>query len=381
MSQTSSQPQQFRNSYNPTVITALAQRIQTNYPNFQTTAFTESILPQLSSLSLTQRAQLIEHSLTQYLPKHFPTAVNILLDALAPENLTTGYGGLNGFIIVPQTMFIATHGQSHFDLSMTALAEFTKRFSSESAIRYFILEQPNKTMNQMKDWASSDNLHIRRLASEGCRPRLPWAIQLKPFIKDPTPVLHILEILKTDPERYVQRSVANNLNDIAKDHPNRVVSVLNQWASIQHSGTQWLSRHAARTLLKQGHPGALRLLGYFPPKNISLNTFMISSPNIPQHGQLTFELTLTSHHSQAQSIMIDYVIHFMKANGQTRPKVFKWINRSIQPGETLTVSKTHSFKPITTRTYYPGSHAIHLVMNGMIFTDAIPFNYALILPS
>ncbi|MDQ2692473.1 MAG: DNA alkylation repair protein, partial [Chloroflexota bacterium] len=210
---------QVRDVFNERVVNQLAANLARAWGGFNEQGFRESIHSRLNLLTFSERAALIRDALWRYLPGEYPRALEILLKALPPELPDCELKGYDGFIVLPQNGFVAKYGLGHYDLSMKALYQMTKRFSAEGAIRAFILGYPAQTLAILADWAEDNNCHVRRLVSEGTRPRLPWAIQLKPFIQDPRPVLALLEKLKTDPVLMVRRSVANNLNDIAKDNP------------------------------------------------------------------------------------------------------------------------------------------------------------------
>jgi 3-methyladenine DNA glycosylase AlkC len=259
---------------------------------------------------------------------------------------------------------VAKYGLEHYDLSMQALYQMTKRFTAEGAIRPFLQKYPEQTLEILSEWAEDENCHVRRLVSEGTRPRLPWAMQLKQFIEDPRPVLELLEKLKSDPELMVRRSVANNLNDIAKDNPDLVVKILRQWKKIKDEGTQWLIRHAARTLVKKGNKDVLAILGYSPKVDISISKIKLDNSTVKMGEALNFSFEVKSTAKQAQNLVIDYVIHHVKANGKLTPKVFKLINKNLESGQALKISKTHPFRFITTRKYYPGKHALEIQVNG-----------------
>ena len=221
----------------------------------------------------------------------------------------------------------------------------------------------------LHEWAKDPNIHVRRLVSEGTRPKLPWAPQLPEFRKDPGPVLELLEKLKQDPQLYVRRSVANNLNDIAKDHPDVVVKVLNEWKDIGDEGVQWILGHASRTLVKAGNLEALALLGYPPNPEVEVRGLVLRPDTIQIGEELAFDFEVLSMGDQAQRLMIDYTVHFMKANGKQAPKVFKLSKKEIRPGEVLTFSKVHSFKKISTRKYYAGDHRLELKINGKAYGE------------
>jgi 3-methyladenine DNA glycosylase AlkC len=286
------------------------------------------------------------------------------LKALPPEIRNCELTGYDGFIVLPQNEFVAKYGLDHYDLSMRALYEMTKRFTAEGAIRPFILKYPQQTLAILSEWAEDENCHVRRLVSEGTRPRLPWTMQLKPFIEDPRPVLELLEKLKTDPVLMVRRSVANNLNDIAKDNPDLVVKILRGWSRIEDEGTQWLIRHAARTLVKQGNKDVLGVLGYSQNVDISVSRIKLDKPIVRMGEALNFSFEVESKADQAQTLVIDYVIHHVKANGKLTPKVFKLTQKSLEPGQVINISKNHPFRFITTRRYYAGKHTLEIQVNG-----------------
>jgi 3-methyladenine DNA glycosylase AlkC len=357
---------QVRDVFNPTVVNTLAEAIHRTWPAFDKTGFVEAINPQLAALTFSQRNALLRDALHDYLPQHFPDAVQILINSLGPEMDGEELTGYDGFMVMPQCDFVAMYGLDYYDLSLQALFEMTKRFSAEGAIRAFIIRYPEKTMSQLEAWSRHENCHVRRLVSEGTRPRLPWAQRLPQFIDDPRPVLKLLNNLKTDPTLLVRRSVANNLNDIAKDNPHLVIETLREWQKIDDEGTQWLIRHAARTLLKQGNKEALALLGYPPQSAITAQNLRLENPVINMGEDLVFSFNIQSQADAPQNLMVDYVIHFMKANGKLAPKVFKLTKKQIAPGETLTISKKHPIKPITTRVYYAGRHQLAIQINGEI---------------
>lgn len=364
-----------RNSINKTNITALANRIKLKYDIFQKQEFLTQTLKNFNTLGLNERIERVTNSLATYLPNDFSISANILINSLVPVNENNSLDGTditsdNGFIIVALSMYVAKYGQNHFAISMKALYEFTRRFSSESAIRYFLISNEKKTFQYFDKWVRDKNIHPRRLVSEGLRPRLPWAIQLKQYIKNPKPVLKYLEILKNDPELYVRRSVANNLNDISKDNPEVVIKILKKWNKKPDKNMDWLSRHALRTLIKQGNPEALALLGYYPNPDIEIINLSIKELKIMIGESLKFSFQVKSMSDSIQKLMIDYIIYHVKANGKTTPKVFKLTKKTINPGQSIYIKKSHAFKIISTRKYYPGTHKILLQINGKNYGDS-----------
>lgn len=364
-----------RNSINERTVKDLSERIKAQFKEFDSVGFNLSINPKLETLGLFERLDLITLNLYKFLPEDFETAAKILIgslgDEIDPEKADLDGVDLsseNGFIVVALTNFIANYGINYFDTSMGALYEMTKRFSSEGAIRKFIIAYPEKCFAIFREWALDENVHVRRLVSECLRPRLPWAIRLQQFISDPEPIIEFLNVLKNDKELYVRRSVANNLNDIAKDHPDIVVKVLEKWSKDRSKNMNWLVRHALRTLVKNGNPGALEILGYKQnPKIKAINMDITRSIKLGDNLQFSFDIESCSNESQ--KLVIDYIVFHMKANGSLAPKVFKLKNVTIEGNEKLTVNKIHGIKKITTRKYYSGTHKVVIQINGKEFLN------------
>lgn len=357
---------QVRDVFNPRVVNQLAADLKRAWRGFDAEGFSHTVNAQLPALSFSERAALIRDSLGEYLPQDYPRALEIILKALPPAMTSDELEGYDGFIVMPLNDYVAKYGQGHYDLSMQALYALTQRFSAEGAIRAFILSEPEKTLKILEQWAGDANPHVRRLVSEGTRPRLPWTMQLKPFIADPRPVLALLEKLKTDPVLMVRRSVANNLNDIAKDNPDWVVKTLQRWSKIQNEGTRWLIRHAARTLVKQGNQDALAVLGFEAKAEVSISNLRLAPAKVKMDGEMMFSFEITSQAKRAQNLVIDYVIHHVKANGQRTPKVFKLTKKVLDVGESAPISKRHSFRLISTRVYYAGAHRLEIQVNGVV---------------
>ncbi|MBL4561251.1 MAG: DNA alkylation repair protein [Labilibaculum sp.] len=357
----------FKDVYNKQLIENMASNMQNSWSEFNILSFVNSITPNLDPLSLSERSQLICIELFNHLPKDYPKALKIILNSFSPEMETTNLQGFEGFYYMPIAAYVSQFGleKKDFHLSINALIEITKRFTSENAIRPFIRKYPKETFQYLHQWTKDKNAHVRRLVSEGTRPKLPWASPLKEFKKNPSPVLELLEKLKEDDELYVRRSVANNLNDIAKDHPDLVVETLTRWNKINNKGTQWIIGHASRTLLKQGHPKALELLGFPQNIQIEVNNLSVNRPTCKLGDEIEFSFEILSSSTDKQNLMIDFIVHYMKANGKTAPKVFKLSKKSIPTNGCLTFKKKISFKPISTRKYYLGQHEIEIQINGM----------------
>jgi 3-methyladenine DNA glycosylase AlkC len=363
-------PEPFKNLFNRTVIGGMGEHFSRAWPGFDRVAFFKMASKNLDTLELKERSAQITDAIAAFLPGNFEQAAEIMLASLSPDD-EAGIAstesrslGIAGWAIMPMSHYVGLYGLQSFELSMALFREMTKRFSSEFGIRFFLLEETVKTLSVLETWTRDPNRHVRRLVSEGTRPRLPWAMRLPAFIEDPSPVLALLEVLKDDEEEYVRRSVANNLNDIAKDHPDRVAQTAERWLKGAGKDRTRLVRHACRTLIKQGHQGTLRALGYGPPR-IDLKKLELSSPRVQFGDALEFELCLLSTSGRPQSLIIDYAIHHRKANGTTAPKVFKWKNTTLGPLTALSAKRKHAFRKITTRVYYPGTHVLEIFVNGI----------------
>ncbi len=360
-------PEPFKNEFNPKMIAQMGEHLQRAWPEFNTKEYIKTATKNLENLELKERLVNIAEALTVYLPDDFEHSVFILLKSLAPYNEDWQAGkelGITGWGTLPLNHYVSQNGLQHFDTSMAFFKEVTSRFSAEFDIRFFLIDDQERTLKLLSSWTKDPNHHVRRLVSEGTRPRLPWAMTLQTFIDDPAPILPLLEALKDDDEEYVRRSVANNLNDIAKDHPDLVAEIAKKWLKNADKNRQRLVKHACRTLIKKGHKDALDALGYGPP-NVILEDLVIQTPEVKFGNTLIFDLVIKSTSNKAQDLIIDYAIHHRKANGSTSPKVFKWKNISLKPSATLTTTKKHAIKPITTRTYYSGIHSVEIFVNGV----------------
>lgn len=346
-----------RNSINKKCVEELSLKINKLYENFDACKFNESIVPNLEPLGLFERLDLITYSLRTFLMDDYPRTLNILLKALENER---------GFIILSLSNYIAYFGIDHFDISMKALAVMTKNFSSEFAIRHFLIKYPKDSLEYLNIWVKDKDPEVRRLVSEGTRPRLPWGIRLQDFVKDPTPILEFLEILKDDEELYVRRSVANNLNDISKDNPDVVIEILRKWSIDKTKETDWVIKHSLRTLVKKGDTGALEILGFNTDPKIKIDNINFSK-DVVLGGYQNFSFDLSSEIESTQKLVIDFVINHLKANGKKSPKVFKLKNIDLHGNKTITISKKHGIRPISTRKYYSGGHGLSIKINGKEF--------------
>jgi len=361
-------PDPFKNLFNKTNIRGMGQHYAKAWPEFELEAFVAAATKDMESLELKERSAQITEAMATYLPADFEKAAAIMLASLAPAEETNIFAdvderGIAGFLIMSMTHYVGLHGLGHFDISMNLLKEMTIRSTSEFGIRFFLLDDPERTLSVLEAWTTDPNQHVRRLVSEGSRTRLPWAMRLPAFMTDPAPVIHLLELLKDDDEEYVRRSVANNLNDIAKDHPDLVAEIASQWLKGAEKNRERLVRHACRTLIKQGHQATLKAFGYNKAR-VEVDKLEVLNSSVAFGSALEFELGLTSASADSQPLIIDYAIHHQKANGSTSPKVFKWKTLTLERHATLVAKRRHPMKMITTRVYYPGTHKLEILING-----------------
>jgi len=334
--------------------------------DFPAEAFIKQSVQGVQPLELKQRVNFLIERLATFLPQDFAKTAD-LLEQL-PDYWEAGQADdpLSGFAAWPVIDYVAVYGLQHPQRSLAVLKHLTPLFSAEFAIRPFLLQHRELTLKHLQHWCDDTDKQVRRLVSEGTRPRLPWGQQLKPFIANPLPVLALLERLKDDPSDYVRRSVANNLNDIAKDHPQQVIDCCKAWQDDDKPQRDWLIRHACRTLVKKGYAGVYGLLGYTEAPQVRVCDLCLSPVELCMGEVLEFQFTVESTAKSKQQMVIDYAVHHVKANGKTTSKVFKLKNIQLKQGEALCLSKKHSFRRVTTRTYYAGEHQVDILVNGQV---------------
>lgn len=345
---------QLKDMFNAARYRSLASELSALSSSFNAPAFLDHTLTGLASRELMDRMRRTSTGVALALPLAYREQLAVLR-ALAPRID-------RGFIGIFLSDFVAQHGLDDVPASLAALPFFTRFGSAEFAIRPFLLRDLDATLAVMRTWAASDDEHVRRLASEGSRPRLPWGARLQALVADPSPTFPILETLRADPSLYVRKSVANHLNDICKDHPDAALDLVSTWdRSVPH--TAWIIRHALRTLIKRGHPRALKLLGAGTAPKLEA-TFTVSPKRIRLGGAVTLTTSLTSTAARPQSLLIDYVVHYARASGKASEKIFKWTRLDLAPGATLRLTKRQTIRDFSTRRHHAGRHRIELQING-----------------
>ncbi len=316
----------------------------------------------LEPLSLRERSDALRDALLADYPLSYLQLVTPIKSAQTSQSFT-------GWMIWPVTSAVATRAASEnsaeaFDDAMTVLAELTSRLTSEFALRVLLKHDLERALALVTQWTSSQDEHVRRLASEGTRPFLPWAVRVPEIIQHPAITIPILDALYKDESEYVRRSVANHLNDLSRNEPELVIQTAGRWLDSPAPTTEKLVRHALRTLIKRGNPQALALLGFGTP-TVEIDGPVVPDAHVPWGGTLNFTASIRNSGSQPSQLAVDYIVNHLKANGSTTAKVFKLTTRTLAPGEVMTIERSHSFKAITTRRYYPGTHSVALQVNGV----------------
>lgn len=352
-------PDLIKHMYNHESLHKLALDIQSVYTSFQIDDFLKSIMDERwKDFELKERVYHISVNLGKYLPAEYSAAIGII------DKVVMNYGSwLDGFgSFFP--IFVEVYGQDEmdWDTSMGALERYTPYASSEIAVRPFIIKHEARMMAQMYAWSTHENECVRRLASEGCRPQLPWGQALSKYKKDPAPILPILEQLKTDQSLHVRKSVANNLNDISKTRPDLVINLAKDWYG-QNENTDWIVKHGCRSLLKQGNRDVLALFGYGDVSPVGVDNFVLGATSISIGEDINFSFVIST--KGAAKVRLEYGIDYVKSSGKRNRKIFKISELSLKENEKRSYTRKHAFKDLSTRKHYPGIHSISLIINGV----------------
>ena len=359
----------FKDWFDAAAARALAAQVHVAWSGFDRDAFERRATEGLSALAFSGRVQQFSDALAAGLPAEIPRALGILTDALPPV-LPDCEGVTDGWLQWPVGQFIADHGLPRFEASMRAMIELTQRFSSEFAVRPFVEQRPVETFARLLGLTAHASPHVRRWCSEGVRPRLPWGRVLKALVADPAPIWPILDALRNDPERYVQRSVANTLGDIAKDHVEAAVAWAEACVESGGEDQRWIAKHGLRGPIKAGHAGALAVIGFRSPKRVSAT--LDATPKAVKIGEsVQLRATITTTHRRSQPLLVDYVVHYVRKAKASVGKTFKWTTVELAPGGQAELTKTHGMKPTTIRALYPGRHRVELMVGGEVLAEAV----------
>lgn len=336
-------------------IDELATALSREVAAFDRRSFRAKVSADLDRLSITERWVRVAEACRAALPAPFESSARLLIE-LAPSY----EGSVAGFFI-PE--FIGRYGRDQPDLTFELLRCVTRYASAEFAVRPYLRDDFERTLAIMTTWADDSDHHVRRLASEGTRPRLPWSFHLERLIADPAPTRPILEELKGDPEVYVRRSVANHLNDIGKDHPQWMLNLLSGW-DLDDPRLAWTAEHAARSLIKRGEPQALALFGLASKPAVRIERFQLTPRSLKPDDKVVLQGTLKSDSRKRQRLAVGYAVHYRTASGRPSRKVFKIKQIELAPGASAKIEKAHAFRQLATRRLFPGRHKIEILVNG-----------------
>ena len=366
-----------KNMWNKPFFDGFTNALQCIIDDFDERAFLSQIMDdEWDNRELLQRGMHISATLKNFLPTDYKDAIAKILELInhvkktqywekiVENNLRGQYGLSLEYGIL--SGFIAEYGLNDYETSVEAIEEITRFTSCEGAVRPFIITYPNEMMTQMLAWSKHPDQWVRRLSSEGCRPRLPWHIALPQLKENPTPIIPILENLKNDPSDFVRLSVSNNLNDIAKDNPCVVIDLARKWQG-ESKNTDWVIKHGCRTLLKQGNPEVMEIFGFGSAiKNIRIEDFQILMPKVKIGKALEFTFKLLNNNKKTK-IRLEYGIYYQKANGTLSKKVHKISEKEYAENSMTQITRKHSFRIVTTRVLHLGLHQVSIIINGNEF--------------
>jgi 3-methyladenine DNA glycosylase AlkC len=351
--------QPLKDQFDREVVELLAERFSRWSSEFPADDFRSTMLDAFPELELKERINLVADYLAAVLPNDYASAIAIIVEVAE--------SGVEGFAAWPLCSFIERHGVDFPEDSLTAMSTVTKQFSCEFAIRPFLATHLDLTREYLRRWTVDEHEMVRRLSSEGTRPLLPWAPRVAALLEDPQIGVELLFMLRHDESGTVRRSVANHLNDLAKAQPDLVVALLDGWTSESSPVNPAMVRHALRTLVKQGHQGALGLRGFTTAPQVEVNGFSCAPEALKLGSEIEITVEVTATAQQPQRLVVDFLVHHVNASGKTSPKVFKWTTLDLAPGEAARLVKRRRIATATTRRYHAGFHRIDLQIAGHTF--------------
>lgn len=363
----------FKNMFNEQFFYKFTKDLKLVINDFDTEEFISQIMDdEWEDMAYKQRITHITKNLKKFFPTDYKTAVDKIIELLdyikdtlpdfsKIDDNNFGLLALEYGAILDN--YIEQYGIDDYETSIKAIEKVTQLTTCEFVTHAFIAKYPDKMMKQMLAWSNHKHWGVRRLASEGCRPRLPWSISLPSLKKDPTPIIPILENLKNDPSKFVRLSVANNLNDIAKDNPEIVIDLAKSWKG-ESKEVDWVLKHGCRTLLKQGNPEIMKLFGLDSNKNIIIDNFQLTTPHIKIGNSIEFCFSLSNRSNEKTIIRLEYGIYYQKSNGTLSKKIYKISEKEYAKNSVTQITRKHSFRVITTRKFYLGLHQISIIING-----------------
>ncbi|GAA4808922.1 DNA alkylation repair protein [Olivibacter ginsenosidimutans] len=368
----------FKNMYNKQFFDRFTKDLKLVVNDFDARGFVSQIMDdEWENREYKQRCKHITAILKKFLPADYNVAIAKILELLDHVKDTLpdfskiddkNFGLLMLEYGAVLDNYVEQYGLDNYETSIKAIEKITQFTTCEFCVRPFIIKYPDEMLKQMLIWSKHEHWAVRRLASEGCRPRLPWAMALSNLKKNPAPILPILENLKNDPSRFVRLSVANNLNDMAKDNPQAVIDLVKRWQQEESKEVAWIIKHGCRTLLKQGNSEVMELFGFDAiVKNIDIENFQISIPKVKVGTSLEFSFNLLNNNNKKNKIRLEYGVYYQNANGTLAKKVYKISEKEYAENSTAQITRKHSFRVVTTRKFYLGLHQVAIIINGNEF--------------
>jgi 3-methyladenine DNA glycosylase AlkC len=358
-------PNAFKHWFNRDLAKRLASDLTRVHADFEAARFVRLALKDLETLELKARVATFSAALRVCLPQDLPRALALIVSALPPELGPARDGFAGSAAMWPYAHFVEVYGLTHCDESLAALYEITKRSTAEFAIRPFIASDPKLVLKVLKTWVHDPNEHVRRLVSEGTRPRLPWGMRLKAFLANPAPIFALLSKLRDDPSEYVRRSVANHLNDMLKEDEAATLRLLASWHQKPKEHTRWILERALRSLVKAGHPEAFRMLGQHAD-DVAIEELAVSPQRVRLGEPCTLRFAVHNRARTKANVIVDFAIHFARAGERTGRKVFKLRDLVLAPHQSIRLQKNLPLRPVTTRKHYAGQHALDVMLNGQV---------------
>jgi len=341
------------------LLDALAAELVAAWPAFPTSTFLVEAGAGLQGLELKDRVRQVAAALRRALPDDVATVVRILRAAMSSPAFT-------GWIVWPVTELVGQIGPGEPEVIVPFLAELTPRSTCEFAIRPVLEQHPALVFSHLEQWVHHPDEHVRRLVSEGTRPRLPWGARLRDLQRDPTPAIRLLDELRDDPSAYVRRSVANHLGDIAKDHPALAMDTAERWLADGGDHVKAVVRHGLRALIKAGDARALRLIGYAADAPVRLLGVSVTPARLPIGGRASIVVSLTADGKDPVPVVVEYLVHYLGSRGPRKPKAYRLAERTLEPGVEREFRRRHRFDHASIRTLHPGTHVIEVQVNGRV---------------
>ncbi|MES2882662.1 MAG: DNA alkylation repair protein, partial [Bacteroidota bacterium] len=328
-------PEPLKNIYTTAFFNQFSKAAKQVLPQFDQKKFLAQVIDEdWETKELKQRMRHIASVLKEHLPGNYKKEIAFIISIINQLKRTNVKPGFE-YLFLPD--FIEQYGLDDLKTSLAAIETITQFISCEFAIRPLLIKYPGEVMKQMLVWSKHPDHHVRRFSSEGCRPRLPWAMAIPQLKKDPSTILPILENLKNDESLFVRKSVANNLNDIAKDHPAVVFQLVKSWKGASEN-TDWIIRHGCRTLLKKADENIYSLFQLNGNAKCKVHELKLDKGDLKIGDRLGFSFVLQATNKEPAKLRVEYAVYYIKANGKQSRKLFQITEKVFE------ANTSHNFK-------------------------------------